>query len=421
MSEFDKVIGYEAVKFELKRVCDVLKNFDKYEKLGVKQPAGILLHGDVGLGKTLMANCFVKESGWNVYVCRKDKPNGDFVKQIKILYQEAELNQPAIVLLDDMDKYSNDGHIYKNSDEFITIQSCIDDAKGKRVFTFATANDIGVFPNSLTRFGRFDKIIELQKPKGEDCKKIVKYYLSQKKFVADLDFDEIAKILSNASCAELETIINEAGIYAGTLNKELIEMDDIIRACMRVIFKAPEALSCEKENNIEILAYHEAGHAVINEILEPGSVNLLSVCKYQGDIGGITSCTMNENYFSRKSFMENRVISLLGGKAATELIFNEVDVGANSDLHRAFDIVERFVDNYCAYGFDKFERHKSSNNLLSRKEDMIFSETERYYKQAKDLLYKNKDFLNEVAHSLIEKRTLRAKDIAEIKQKLQLT
>jgi cell division protease FtsH len=108
MSEFDKVIGYEAIKFELKRVCDVLKNFEKYEKLGVKQPTGILLHGNAGVGKTLMATVFNKETNWNVFVCRKDKPNGDFVNQIKNTYEQAEKNQPAIVFLDDMDKFANE-------------------------------------------------------------------------------------------------------------------------------------------------------------------------------------------------------------------------------------------------------------------------------------------------------------------------
>ena len=100
MSEFDKVIGYESIKFELKRVCDVLKNFQKYSKIGVKQPTGILLYGAAGLGKTLMANVFIKESGWNVYVCRKDKPDGDFVDEIRNIYKKAEEHQPAIVFLD---------------------------------------------------------------------------------------------------------------------------------------------------------------------------------------------------------------------------------------------------------------------------------------------------------------------------------
>ena len=118
--------------------------------------------------------------------------------------------------------------------------------------------------------------------------------------------------------------------------------------------------------------------------------------------------------------MENRVISLLGGKAATEIIYGEVDVGANSDIHRVVNIVERFVDNYCSFGFNKFEIEHSSNDLRARKENMIFNEMEKYYLEAKKILRENKLFLDQLAKALVEKKTLRAKDIKEIKQQLNL-
>ncbi|MBQ8909247.1 MAG: AAA family ATPase [Clostridia bacterium] len=420
MSEFEKIIGYEAVKKELERTCDILKNFDKYEKLGVKQPAGILLYGDAGLGKTLMAQCFARETGWNVYIVRKGKPNGDFVKEISETYETAKNNQPAVVVLDDLDKYSNEDEIHKNSDEFVTVQSCIDDVKGLKVFSIATANEKESFPKSLLRAGRFDKIIEIERPKGEDCKKIIEYYLSRKKYISNIDIDEVAKILEYSSCAELEAVINEAGIYAGSQNKSRLDAEDIIRACMRVVFRAPESLSKDKEENIEMIAYHEAGHAVISEVLNPGSVNLLSVCKYEGDIGGVTSCSQREDYFFKKKYMEDKVVSLLGGRAATELIYGEIDVGANSDISRAFRIVIRFNDMYCSYGFDTYDWNyrECSNRLLERRENKVSQEMERYYLEAKRILAENKFFLDAVAKALIEKKTLRAKDILDIKQKL---
>ena len=422
MSEFDKIIGYESIKFELKRICDVLKNYDKYEKLGVKQPGGILLHGDVGLGKTLMAKAFAKETCWNIYILRKGKPNGDFVKEISEIYETAKNNQPAIVILDDLDKYSNEDESHRNSDEFITVQSCIDEMKGLKVFTIATTNQKDAFPKSLLRAGRFDKVIKVEKPKGEDCKKIIEYYLSQKKYIANLDIAEIAKILDYSSCAELESVVNEAGIYAGSQNKEVIDTDDVIRACMRIIFKAPETLSKDNQNNIEMIAYHEAGHAVINEILEPNSVNLLSVRKYEGDIGGITSSSQCENYFYKTKNMENRVISLLGGKAATEIVYGEVDVGSQSDMDRAFAIVRRFVEDYCMFGFNtymyKYIDH--SDNFFGVQENQISLEISRYYQEAKKILVENREFLDELAKALVEKQTLRAKDIKNIKQKLNI-
>ncbi len=123
MSEFDKIIGYEAIKMELRRFCDVLRNPGRYEKLGVKMPSGILLSGEPGLGKTLMAKCFITESGCRVFTLRKEKPNGDFVNEIQNTFEKARAEAPSIVFLDDMDKYANEDKQHKNAEEFVTIQA----------------------------------------------------------------------------------------------------------------------------------------------------------------------------------------------------------------------------------------------------------------------------------------------------------
>ncbi|MDD3999274.1 MAG: hypothetical protein PHX62_00055 [Bacilli bacterium] len=217
--------------------------------------------------------------------------------------------------------------------------------------------------------------------------------------------------------------------------KEYIDMDDIIKACMRVVFNAPEIVdrddlfnsddvdeahlegtSDEYSNNDVITAYHEAGHAVVAELLEPQSVNLVSVCKYDGDIGGVTSYYQPPEYWQDKTHMENRVVTLLAGKASTELLSGCTDIGANSDIKRAFKIVERFVDDYCSVGFDKFIFYRdSSNNLLERRESLVFSEIERYSQKAKKLLIDNKEFLDRIEKRLIEKKTIISQDIKEIK------
>ena len=161
MSEFDKVIGYEDAKMELKRFCDVLRNPEKYTKLGVTMPSGILLCGEPGLGKTLMARCFIAESGCRVFTLRKEKPNGDFVNQIKETFEKAKTDSPSIVFLDDMDKFANEDDMHRDAEEYVTVQSCIDACKGHGIFTLATVNDKHCLPDSLLRAGRFDKVIEL--------------------------------------------------------------------------------------------------------------------------------------------------------------------------------------------------------------------------------------------------------------------
>ena len=417
MSEFDKIIGYKDIKTELFRICDVIKNADKYKALGVAPIGGLLLDGDPGVGKTLMANCFIKESGRKAFVCRKNKPDGEFVNEIKNVFTEAAENAPSIILLDDMDKFANEDDYHRNAEEYVTVQSCIDEIKGKDVFVLATTNGTDNLPRSLLRAGRFDYVISVDAPEGKDAVEIVKYYLSQKKAVAEIDAEEIARLLNGKSCAVLETVINTAGQYAGYENKEMIGVDDIIRACLRVIYNAPESTVPHNPVVLERTAYHEAGHTVVAEILEPMSVDLVSVRKNTGTVGGFTAYHNPDDYWISKTHMENRVIAILGGKAATELIFGEADTGANNDLHRAFDIVQRFADNYCSYGFGYWEGHDSSSDRLLRREDRITADMETYYARARKILIDNKAFLEALAKRLQEKDTLVSSEIKEIKEK----
>lgn len=123
MSKFDKIIGYSAVKKELKQIADTLKNREVYAKLGVSSPRGLLLYGEPGVGKSLMASAVIEESGRKAFVCRKDQPNGDFVKVIKATFEKAIENAPSIVLLDDMDKFANGDERHPDAEEYVTVQS----------------------------------------------------------------------------------------------------------------------------------------------------------------------------------------------------------------------------------------------------------------------------------------------------------
>ncbi|MCH5158675.1 MAG: AAA family ATPase [Clostridiales bacterium] len=417
MSEFDKIIGYKDIKSELIRLCDIIRNGEKYKALGVALSGGLLLDGDPGVGKTLMANCFIKESGRPAFVCRKNKPDGEFVNEIKKTFNEAVENAPSIILLDDMDKFANEDDNHKNAAEYVTVQSCIDEVKDKDIFVLATTNGTGNLPKSLLRAGRFDTIINVSVPEKQDAVEIVKHYLSAKKAIAEVNAEDVARLLSGKSCADLETVINTAGQYAGYANKEYIDMDDITRACLRVIYNAPESSAPGNPIVLERIAYHEAGHAVAAEILEEGSVDLVTVRKNTGKVGGLTCFHLADDYWISKTHMENRVIAILAGKAATEIVFGETDTGVNNDLQRAFDIVQRFTDAYCAYGFGHWTERNSSQTLITRKEEHIAADMERYYTQAKKILIKNRTFLDGIAKRLQEKDTLVYSEIKGIRAK----
>ena len=414
--DFEEIIGYNSIKNELIKICDIMRNSEFYSNLGVNVPNGLLLVGDPGLGKTLMANCVIKASGRRSFICRKDKPNGDFVNHIKAVFDEAVANAPSIVFLDDMDKYANGDEEHTNCEGFVTIQSCIDFAKGKDVFILATINDKRSLPKSLLRAGRFDNRIEVSAPRGKDAEKIISYYISRKNFVADIDMQTIARLLSGLSCAEFEAVINQAGIYAGFARKQKIEMDDIVRACLRVIYLAPEKEEAHSPQVLKSIAYHEAGHAVVAEVLEPGSINFVSVRSHSSSKGGFANYYQPEECWIKKQHMENRVTVALGGKASTEVCFGETDIGTENDLHKAFDICEKFVDHFCSNGFDRWVQTAfPSNSLMERKNAQISFEMENFYKKAKKILIDNREFLDKLAQALMNKDTLTSVEIQAIK------
>ncbi|MBR6148972.1 MAG: AAA family ATPase [Lachnospiraceae bacterium] len=415
MSAFDQMIGYESIKAELKRVSDVLKNPERYRKLGVNTPRGVLLYGEPGLGKTMMAKCIIEESGREAFIIRKDLPDGEFIKTIKETFDKAKKAAPSIILFDDMDKYANEDYQHKDAEEYVAIQSGIDSVKDSEVFVIATVNDEYNLPDSMLRPGRFDIRIEMTIPEIKDTEKIIEFYLSKKKYVESMDYEEIASLLEGNTCAELEHVINDAAIIAGYEGKDTIEQEDVVKACLRVIYKAPECLDGTRENYARIIAIHEAGHAVVHEILEPGSVSLVSICRYEGKSEGITKVRKPDGYGYMKKHTEHMIISDLGGKAATEVLRCDTDLGSYCDIETATSSIyklkqlERFdIDTYISNG--------TSEALKTRRENMLAQELERYYQMAKKIIINNRDFFDAVVEELIEKKTLRKKDIQKIKQ-----
>lgn len=214
MNAFDKIIGYKSIVDELLRIADILKNTEEYRRKGVNIPHGLLLHGEPGLGKTLMTKCLIEESNRHAFFCRKDKHNGDFVDTIRRAFETATKNEPSIIVLDDMDKFANDDEHHRNSEEYVTVQSCIDSVKEHDVYVVATANSLRNLPSSLIRSGRFDKRLKVSPPSLCDSAKIVAHYLSGIENTQEVDARMIAGILSGYSCATLEAVVNEAGMIA---------------------------------------------------------------------------------------------------------------------------------------------------------------------------------------------------------------
>lgn len=417
MNSFDKVIGYETIKEELLQVCDMLHNRKTYEDLGAKLPQGILLFGAPGLGKTLMAKCFIEESGIPSFTIRRNKGNDDFIGDITDTFAKAKENAPAVIFLDDMDKFANEDTVHRDAEEYVAVQSGIDEVKNHDVFVLATANDISKLPASLVRSGRFDRRIKVRQPTDKDATAIIEYYLSNKKVSDSVNMEDLTKMISYSSCAELETMLNEAAISAAHQRKANIEMDDLVKSVLRMQYASPDNFTKTSAEDMQKTALHEAGHLVVCEVLEPGSVGLASLRATGRDsTGGFIHRCKN---LSRRSY---DVMVSLAGKAAVELYYSESCAdGCQRDINQAYNVIRDGLSEIGTHGFGMIDvaNHRfpdTSESLNARNEAVTQAELERYMIKTKDILLKNRSFLESVTAALVEKETLLYSDIRELKR-----
>ncbi|MCH5316239.1 MAG: AAA family ATPase [Eubacterium sp.] len=419
MNSFDKVIGYAREKEELLRLCDVLKNIDKYTRLGVKIPKAILLYGEPGLGKTLMAKAFIAETGRKVFHCKKNKSNGEFVNEIKATFENAIKEAPSIIFFDDMDKFAEDNLDQNcNKEEFVTIQTGLEDITDKDVFVIATANDIDFLPNSLMREGRFGRQIQFAKPSFDDSVKIIQHFLSDKRISDEIRSQSLAYILSGESCAMLETVINEAGIFAAYANRDEITYADIKSAIVRTMLKLYDPKEVDNQTKWHI-AYHEAGHAAVKLLLNH-PVGCLAIGKTGKNGYGSGICHLaKQEVRSTYKVSEDRIMTYLAGRAGVEIQFQVTDMGTGKDLEMAMDELGHSLEHLAANGFkflylqERFSDIQAFEQIDKNQQEKIRL-IEELYNRTKTLLQQNKLLLDRLAQELHDKEVLLYDEIAAI-------
>ncbi len=415
MNPFDKIIGYESIRKELERTADALKNAAYYARLGVSAPRGLLLYGEPGVGKTLMASCLMEASGRKTFVCRKDQPDGAFVNVIRVTFEQAAKETPSIVFLDDMDKFANNDEKHKDSEEYVTVQSCIDTFRHAEVFVLATANDVEDLPESLIRPGRFDRVIEVEAPVGNDAVEIVRHYLKRKACVSDTDAKTIAGIMAHRSCAELETAINKAGLLAGFERSDVITMRHLLLGCFDIVHEVPpdSILVGRKDEKTKKAAYHEAGHALVSELLSPGSVSAVCLYERSGNVLGFTSYF--EHDCGELSEVTNAAIRCMGGRMATMQVYGATDLGCSGDIDCALHIISRLTKRHAVFGFHLIDgEYENSPELVSAQEKTVSRQIEACCSQAARLIAENRPLLDALTSELLKKGVLMADDVRRI-------
>lgn len=417
MNPFDKIIGYEEIRKELERTADALKNTEFYSRLGASAPRGLLLHGEPGVGKTLMATCLMEASGRKTFICRKDQPDGAFVNVIRETFEQAAKEAPSIVFLDDMDKFANNDEKHKDSEEYVTVQSCIDTFRQFEVFVLATANDVDDLPESLIRPGRFDRAIKVNPPAGKEAAEIVRHYLKGKICVADVDAKTIAGIMTHRSCAELETAINKAALLAGFDRSEVITMRHLLLGCFDIAHDvSPDSIQIGRsDEKAKKTAYHEAGHALVSELLSPGSVSAVCLYDCNGDVLGFTTFFEYDCGELREEM--NAAIRCMGGRMAMMQVFGATDLGAAGDIDQAQRIISRLARWHALFGFHLIDSvHENSPDLLFAQEKTVSEKIEVCCSQAARLITENRGLLDALAYELLKKGVLMTEDVQRIMQ-----
>lgn len=412
---FSKVIGYESVKKELNQIVDMVRNPGPYAAIGAALPRGVLLYGKPGVGKTQLAQCLCDQLALPTYTLRKN--SAQIVDKITELFRRAKDSQkPSVIFLDDVDKLSTGK--CTNSDEYIAVQSGIDEIADSDIFVVATANDLDSLPRSLLRAGRFDRLIEVCSPTPEDTVKLVNHYLSQRKADrTELSAEDIANAMSSCSCAELHAIFNEAAIYAAYNRNNYINKDDVKNAILRRHYEAPDAYSIRSKEEVRRSAVHEAGHLVIAELLCPGSVGFASVRSSGRDHlnGFVHTC--------KDLTPEMRVMISLGGAAAVERYYGDSGDGCECDFKRAAEELMRLCQSG-VYGLSQFDPSEAITQRYfcepldgARSDGMLHALLEVYQRKVRTLLAQNFGFLSDAAELLEREQALFASEILKLREK----
>ena len=415
MDKFDeKVIGYDSIKETLRQIADVLKRPEAYKEKGVSMPRGLLMESAPGLGKSLMASILMEESGRKSFVFRRINEGNTFLGEMKDIFDVAKEEAPSILLLEDLNLYVESNSPY--APEWACLQACIDETSDADIFVIATTNDTRYMPQSLLRPGRFDYILNLNPPLGKTAEDIVSYYLRDKNLAKDVQISDIVKAMPQVSCATLETVMNLAALNSVYQGHEHIQKEDITEALLQVVYKLQKTDKETDSTELQKIAVHEAAHAVVGEVLHPGSIGIVTVRGSQGVIGGMANgCA---TYAQNEEEFLDEVTKTLAGRAGVSLIYGVMDIQASADIEQADKLMDIWQCHFAGGGFVGIESgdNRMSEQRLSYNEAIKSAKLEELYRRAYKILHDNRDFLLAVQKELLEHETLLNSDLAKIRE-----
>lgn len=448
-TRFDDVAGVDEAKEELIEVVDFLKEPKKYTDIGGKIPKGVLLVGPPGTGKTLLARAVAGEAGVPFFRIS----GSDFVEmfvgvgasRVRDLFKQAREKAPCIIFIDELDAIgkSRVNNLGGNDEREQTLNQLLVEMDGfdneKGLILLAATNRPDILDPALLRPGRFDRQVVVDKPDVKGREAILKIHAQNVKIDGSVDFDAIAHATSGFAGADLANIVNEAALLAVRNGRKIVLMEDFDEAIEKTLVGLKKKSRVVKENERKIVAYHETGHALV-AAFTPGSdpVHKITIIpRGMGALGYTLQRSEDEQFLYSYSELIGQVDVLLGGRAAEQIIFNEVSTGASNDISRATDIVKRIITDYgMSSKFKNVTLGKSGRGYGSGEPELVreFSEnTQNYideeiariinerYEAVIKLLKKNYGLLEEISQKLLEKETMEGKEFNEIIEKSKTT
>ena len=431
---FKDIAGLDEEKGELIELVDFLKKPDEYVKMGAKIPRGVLLYGKPGTGKTLIAKAIAGEAD----VPFISMSGSEFIEmfaglgasRVRKLFEKAKKMAPCIIFIDEIDaigsrRTSNSGAETENNQ---TLNQLLVEMDGfnssETIIVLAATNRPEMLDKALLRPGRFDRQITVPTPDIKGREEILKLHAEGKKFSSEVDFKALAGDTAGFTGAELANVLNEAAIIATRLNKEEIEQIDIENAIKKLTVGLEKLNRVISDKDKKLTAYHEAGHAVVSRFLETQSdVKEVSIIP-RGLAGGYTMYKTDEDkfYVSRTELLE-KMVALMGGRAAEKLVLNEISTGASNDLEVATGIAK---DMLTIYGMsdsigpislkvdDPYEMQVFGEKLISEVGEQIQLLIDNAYLSAQRILSEHRDLLDKVANTLLAKEKINADEFDEL-------
>jgi len=442
--KFSDVAGVDEAKQELREVVEFLKTPEKFRALGAKIPKGVLLVGPSGVGKTLLARAVAGEAAVPFFSIAgsefMEMLVGIGASRVRDLFENAKKNAPAIIFIDEIDSVGRQrglgiggGHDEREQ----TLNQILTEMDGfepsVNVIVVAATNRPDMLDPALVRPGRFDRRIALDLPDIEGRKAIIKIHARNKPLANDVDIEKLAKRTVGFSGADLENMLNEAAILAARHNKKEVDAKDLEEAAIKVQL-GPEKKRMTTEEEKNITAYHETGHALVAKMLpHMDPVHRISIVA-RGMTGGHTIIPPStDRYNETKTRLLETVTSLLGGRAAEEIEFNEFTVGAASDIQQATDIARRMVTEFGMSSLGPLatgvrgenpwlarelgDPKPLSEKLAAKVDDEVGKIISGCFENAKKILRQHKEKLNLVARELLSKETLEGAEFEKILEK----